>query len=40
LVEPPDAIHLFAENPSKTEAAQLLAIFVADDDCGPQTIPD
>jgi quercetin dioxygenase-like cupin family protein len=38
--ESPGAIHLFAENPSKTEAAQLLAIFVADDDCGPLTIPD
>lgn len=38
--EPPGAIHLFAENPSKSEPAQLLAIFVADDDCGPLTIPD
>lgn len=38
--EPPGAIHLFAENPSKTEAARLLAIFIADDDCGPLTIPD
>ena len=38
--EPPGAIHLFAENASTTEAAQLLATFVTDDDCGPLTIPD
>ena len=38
--EPPGAIHLFAENASATEPAELLAIFVADDDCGPLTIPD
>jgi quercetin dioxygenase-like cupin family protein len=38
--EPPGAVHLFAENPSPTESAQLLAIFVADDDCGPLTILD
>lgn len=38
--EPPGAIHLFAENPSATQPAQLLAVFVADDDCGPLTIPD
>ena len=38
LFEPPGTIHLFAENPSTTEPAELLAIFVADDDCGPLTI--
>jgi quercetin dioxygenase-like cupin family protein len=36
----PGAVHLFAENASTTEPAQLLAIFVADGDCGPLTIPD
>jgi quercetin dioxygenase-like cupin family protein len=29
--EPPGAIHTFAENASKTEPAEILAIFVADD---------
>jgi quercetin dioxygenase-like cupin family protein len=38
--EPPGAVHLFAENASTTEPAELLAIFIADDDCGPLTIPD
>jgi quercetin dioxygenase-like cupin family protein len=38
--EPPDAIHVFAGNASATEPAQLLAIFVADNDCGPLLIPD
>lgn len=38
--EPPGAIHLFAENASASEPAELLAIFIADDDCGPLTIPD
>lgn len=38
--EPPGAIHLFAENASTTEPAQILATFVADDDCGPLTVPD
>ena len=38
--EPPGAIHLFAENASTTEPAQILATFVADDDCGLLTIPD
>lgn len=36
--EPPGTIHDFAENASTTEPASLLAIFVADDDCGPLTI--
>jgi quercetin dioxygenase-like cupin family protein len=38
--EPPGAVHLFAENSSAAEPAELLAIFVADDDCGLLTIPD
>lgn len=38
--EPPGAIHLFAENASATQPARLLAVFVADDDRGPLTIPD
>lgn len=38
--EPPGTVHLFAENASATQPAQLLAVFVADDDCGPLTIPD
>lgn len=37
--EAPGAIHAFAENPSLTEPAELLAMFVAEDDCGPLTIP-
>jgi quercetin dioxygenase-like cupin family protein len=38
--EPPGTIHLFAENASSTAVAALLATFIADDDCGPLTIPD
>ncbi|MGX7874789.1 cupin domain-containing protein [Mesorhizobium sp. ORM6] len=38
--EPAGATHLFAENASTTEPAELLATFIADDDCGPLTIPD
>jgi quercetin dioxygenase-like cupin family protein len=36
--EPPGVLHLFAENASGTEPAELLAIFVADDNCGPLVI--
>lgn len=36
--EPTGAIHLYAENASKTEPASLLAMFVADENCGPLTI--
>jgi hypothetical protein len=36
--EPPGVLHLFAENASNTEPAELLAIFVADDNCGPLVI--
>jgi len=38
--EPPGTIHMFAENASATEPASILAIFVAEDDCGPLTIFD
>ena len=38
--EPPGTVHLFAENASATEPAELLATFIADDDCGALTIPD
>ena len=38
--EAPKALHMFAENPSATETAELLAVFVADDDCGPLVIPE
>ena len=38
--EPPGAIHLFAENASMTEPAEILAVFVADQDCGPLIIYD
>lgn len=38
--EPPGAVHLFAENVSKTEPAEILATFIADDNCGPLTIFD
>jgi quercetin dioxygenase-like cupin family protein len=36
--EPPGVLHLFAENTSGTEPAELLAIFVANDNCGPLVI--
>ena len=38
--EPPGAIHLFAENVSSTEPAEVLAIFIADDECRSLTIFD
>ncbi len=38
--EPPGTLHVFAENPSATEPAELLAIFVADENCGPLLIPE
>ncbi len=37
--EPPGTIHNFAENASASEPAELLSIFVAEDDCGPLVIP-
>ena len=38
--EPAQALHLFAENPSPTETAELLAVFIADSNCGPLVIPE
>jgi len=38
--EPPGTVHVFAENPSATETAELLAVFVADENCGPLVIPE
>lgn len=38
--EPSGALHVFAENASATEPAELLAIFVADENCGPLVIPE
>ncbi|MDR3465207.1 MAG: cupin domain-containing protein [Xanthobacteraceae bacterium] len=38
--EPPGTVHVFAENPSATESAELLAVFVADENCGPLVIPE
>lgn len=38
--EPSGALHLFAENASRDEPAQLLATFVTDEGCGPLTIPE
>jgi len=38
--EPSGAIHLFAENASAAEPAELLAVFITDSDCGPLVIPD
>ena len=36
--EPPGTLHSFAENPSSTAPARILATFVADENCGPLTI--
>ncbi|MGC5700601.1 cupin domain-containing protein [Pseudomonas sp. NFXW11] len=33
-------LHSFAENPSSTEPAQLLTVFVSDENCGPLVIPE
>jgi hypothetical protein len=33
------ALHLFADNARGTAAAELLAIVVANDNCGPLVIP-
>ena len=38
--EPPGTIHSMVENPSPTEPAEIMAIFVADTDCGALTIFD
>ncbi|QIG47000.1 cupin domain-containing protein [Nordella sp. HKS 07] len=36
--EPPGTLHTYVGNPSATEPAQIMAIFVADSDCGKLTI--
>ena len=38
--EPPLSLHLFAENPSPSEPASLLATFIADDGCTKLVIPE
>lgn len=38
--EPAGAVHLFAENTSATQTAELLAVFITDGDCGPLVIPE
>jgi quercetin dioxygenase-like cupin family protein len=38
--EPPGTIHSMVENASPTEPAEIMAIFVADSDCGALTIFD
>jgi quercetin dioxygenase-like cupin family protein len=38
--EAPMSLHLFAENPSATDAATLLATFIADDGCTKLVIPE
>lgn len=36
--EPPGTLHTYVGNPSATEPARIMAIFVADSDCGKLTI--
>jgi quercetin dioxygenase-like cupin family protein len=36
--EPNGALHALAENPSKTDPAEFLALFVTDENCGPLTV--
>lgn len=36
--EPPGTLHTYVANPSPAEPAQIMAIFVADSDCGKLTI--
>lgn len=36
--EPPGTLHTYVANPSTTEPARIMAIFVADSDCGKLTI--
>jgi len=38
--EPTGALHLFAENASRTDTAEILAVFVTDENCGPMVIPE
>jgi len=39
-IEAPHALHVLAENPDPVKPAQLLAIFVAEANCGPLVIPE
>ncbi|PJI48639.1 MAG: hypothetical protein CTR55_13335 [Pseudomonas sp.] len=38
--EPSRELHLFAENPSASKPARLLAVIVSDENCGPLVIPE
>lgn len=38
--EPSRELHLFAENPSASEPARLLAVIVSEENCGPLVIPE
>lgn len=38
--EPTMALHMFAENPSASESAELLVMFVTEEGCGPLVIPE
>ncbi|MHB9799382.1 cupin domain-containing protein [Pseudomonas sp. MT3] len=38
--EPRGELHLFAENPSASTAARLLAVIISDEHCGPLVIPE
>ncbi|MBG6290202.1 cupin domain-containing protein [Pseudomonas nitroreducens] len=38
--EPSRELHLFAENPSASEPARLLAVIVSEESCGPLVIPE
>jgi quercetin dioxygenase-like cupin family protein len=38
--EPAGALHLLAENPSASETAELLAVFITDSECGQLVIPE
>lgn len=37
--EPPGTLHLFAENPDPVKPARLVAVFVAEENCGPLLLP-
>jgi quercetin dioxygenase-like cupin family protein len=38
--EPAGILHLYAENASATETAEILTFFVTDENCGPLVIPE
>lgn len=37
--EPPRTLHMFAENPDPVKPARLVAVFVAEENCGPLVLP-